>query len=169
MNDGITLFVADGLGHGEDAAEASVEAVRLFHRFGGHQVPTLLDYIHGGLRSTRGAAVSDRPVRPENRAKSPSPVWATSAARSLRMRQPASAWCRCPEPPATSPARSRPSTIRSSADLIVLHSDGISTNWTLGSYPNLQIVHPTLIAAILYRDFGRRRDDATVLVDKWVA
>jgi hypothetical protein len=25
-----------------------------------------------------------------------------------------------------------------------------------------------LIAAILYRDFGRRRDDATVLVGKWV-
>ncbi len=43
-----TLFVADGLGHGQDAAEASVEAVRLFHRFDGHQVPTLLDYVHGG-------------------------------------------------------------------------------------------------------------------------
>ncbi len=54
----VTLFVADGLGHGPDAAEASVEAVRLFHRFKGHRVPTLLDYVHGGLRSTRGAAVS---------------------------------------------------------------------------------------------------------------
>jgi hypothetical protein len=26
-----------------------------------------------------------------------------------------------------------------------------------------------LIAAVLYRDFGRRRDDATVLVGKWGA
>ncbi|MFX6487770.1 hypothetical protein ABTG24_19535, partial [Acinetobacter baumannii] len=48
----------DGLGHGPDAAEASVEAVRLFHRYGGHTVPNLMDYVHGGLRSTRGAAVS---------------------------------------------------------------------------------------------------------------
>ncbi len=32
-SDETTLMVADGLGHGPDAAEASVEAVRLFHRF----------------------------------------------------------------------------------------------------------------------------------------
>ncbi|MDE2064043.1 MAG: ATP-binding protein, partial [Bradyrhizobium sp.] len=53
-----TLLVADGLGHGPEAAEAAVEAVRLLHRFGGHRVPVLLEYIHGGLRATRGAAVS---------------------------------------------------------------------------------------------------------------
>src|ERR1700742_3294789 len=53
-----TLLVADGLGHGPEAAEAAVEAVRLFHRYNGHQVPTLLEYVHGGLRATRGAAVS---------------------------------------------------------------------------------------------------------------
>src|SRR5262249_9176978 len=53
-----TLFVADGLGHGPNAAEAAAEAVRLFRGFPGHQVPTLPDYVHGGLRSPRGAAVS---------------------------------------------------------------------------------------------------------------
>jgi anti-sigma regulatory factor (Ser/Thr protein kinase) len=53
-----TLMIADGLGHGQPAAEAAVEATRIFHRFVGHQVPMLLDYVHGGLRATRGAAVS---------------------------------------------------------------------------------------------------------------
>jgi anti-sigma regulatory factor (Ser/Thr protein kinase) len=53
-----TLFVADGLGHGPGAAEAAVEAVRLFRHFRGHQVSTLLEYLNGGLRATRGAAVS---------------------------------------------------------------------------------------------------------------
>lgn len=53
-----TLLVADGLGHGPGAAEAAVEAIRLFHRFIGHRAPVLLEYIHGGLRATRGAAVS---------------------------------------------------------------------------------------------------------------
>ena len=52
--------------------------------------------------------------------------------------------------------------------LIVLSSDGIGTNWNLNRYPGIQSAHPTLIAAILYRDFGRKRDDATVLVGKWV-
>src|SRR5262249_21705998 len=55
---GRSLFVVDGLGHGPAASEAAVEAVRLFNRFNGHQVGTLLDYIHGGLRATRGAAIS---------------------------------------------------------------------------------------------------------------
>src|SRR5215472_7897064 len=55
--EGTTLLVADGLGHGPDAAEAAVEAVRLFHRYNGHRAPVLLEYIHGGLRATRGAAV----------------------------------------------------------------------------------------------------------------
>src|ERR1700759_1336559 len=58
VGDARTFLVADGLGHGPDAAEASVEAVRLFHRYTGHTVSNLIDYVHGGLRSTRGAAVS---------------------------------------------------------------------------------------------------------------
>ena len=38
-----TLLVADGLGHGPEAAEASVEAVRLFHRYNGHTVTNLIE------------------------------------------------------------------------------------------------------------------------------
>jgi hypothetical protein len=53
--------------------------------------------------------------------------------------------------------------------LLILASDGLSANLTLARYPKLEASHPTLIAAILYRDFGRNRDDATVLVGKWPA
>jgi hypothetical protein len=52
---------------------------------------------------------------------------------------------------------------------VILCSDGLSTSWTLDRYPKLDAAHPTLIAGVLYRDFGRRRDDATVLVGKWLA
>jgi hypothetical protein len=51
--------------------------------------------------------------------------------------------------------------------LVILHSDGIASSWTLDRYSNLAARHPTLIAAILYRDLTRHRDDATVLVAKW--
>src|SRR4030095_4593100 len=44
-----TVIVVDGLGHGPDASEAAVQAIRLFHRHKDHQVATLLEYIHGGL------------------------------------------------------------------------------------------------------------------------
>jgi anti-sigma regulatory factor (Ser/Thr protein kinase) len=166
-NGGVTLFVADGLGHGQDAAEASVEAVRLLHRFGGHQVPTLLDYIHGGLRSTRGAAVSIARFEPKTGrvvfAGVGNVAGALATDGTLR---------RMVSMPGTAGHVARKIQAFDypfDHGLIVLASDGVSTGWSLAKYPNIQTVHPTLIAAILYRDFGRRRDDATVLVGKWVA
>jgi anti-sigma regulatory factor (Ser/Thr protein kinase) len=161
----VTLFVADGLGHGPDAAEASVEAVRLFRRFHDHQVPTLIDYVHGGLRATRGAAVSIARYRPETReiifAGIGNVAGVLASGDGLR---------RMVSMPGTAGFTVR--KIQSfqypfAGGLVILCSDGISTSWTLARYPNLGEVHPTLIAAVLYRDFGRRRDDATVLVGKW--
>ena len=50
--------------------------------------------------------------------------------------------------------------------VLVLHSDGIGTHWDLLRYPGLLGRDPSLIAGILYRDFTRGRDDATVVVLK---
>lgn len=162
---GATLFVADGLGHGQEAADASVEAVRLFHRFHSHQPPTLLDYVHGGLRATRGAAVSiaryDPPAKQVVFAGIGNVAGVLATPGELR---------RMVSMPGTAGYTVR--KIQSfqypfQGGLVILCSDGLSTSWTLDRYPNLAVSHPTLIAAILYRDFGRRRDDVTVLVGKW--
>ena len=48
--------------------------------------------------------------------------------------------------------------------LMVLHSDGLSPQWELDAYPGLSPKSPSLIAAVLYRDFVRRRDDVVVVV-----
>ncbi|HET6900551.1 MAG TPA: serine/threonine protein kinase, partial [Vicinamibacteria bacterium] len=48
--------------------------------------------------------------------------------------------------------------------LLVLASDGLATRWTLEQYPGLSTRHPSLVAAILYRDHSRQRDDVTVVV-----
>lgn len=167
-NGSVTLMVADGLGHGQGAADAAVEAVRLFHRFGGHQVSTLLDYIHGGLRSTRGAAVSIARFDPKSRKVDFTGIGNVGGA----LASDAGTLRRMVSMPGTAGHNARKIQAFDypfERGLIVLASDGISTSWTLGNYPNIQTVHPTLIAAILYRDFGRRRDDATVLVEKWIA
>jgi hypothetical protein len=49
-------------------------------------------------------------------------------------------------------------------DLLLMHSDGLTSRWKLADYPGLSHRVPALIAAVLYRDFKRGRDDATVLV-----
>ena len=51
------LMIADGLGHGGPAKEASMEAVRIMRANPGLTLLELLDRVHQALRSSRGAAV----------------------------------------------------------------------------------------------------------------
>jgi hypothetical protein len=48
--------------------------------------------------------------------------------------------------------------------VLILHTDGLATHWDVERYPGLLARTPSLIAAVLYRDFSRARDDVTVLV-----
>jgi hypothetical protein len=50
--------------------------------------------------------------------------------------------------------------------IVIMHSDGVHTQWNLADYPGLQRCAPILVAGILMRDFIRRRDDAMVLVGR---
>jgi hypothetical protein len=160
-----TLLVADGLGHGPEAAEASVEAVRLFHRYNGHTVTNLLDYVHGGLRSTRGAAVSIARFDPATRKISFSGIgnvagMIVAAGETKRMVSMAGT-------AGFNARKIQAFDYPFERGLVILYSDGLASNFTLERYTNLAALHPSLIAAILYRDFTRHRDDATVLVAKW--
>jgi anti-sigma regulatory factor (Ser/Thr protein kinase) len=166
VNGATTYFVADGLGHGPDAAEASVEAVRLFHRFRGHRVPTLLDYVHGGLRSTRGAAVSIARFDPAMRQVIFSGVG--NVAGALVYNGTLRRMVTMPGTAGHNARKMQSFDYPFEGGLIVLNSDGIGTSWNFTRYPGIESAHPALIAAIIYRDFGRKRDDATVLVGKWV-
>jgi anti-sigma regulatory factor (Ser/Thr protein kinase) len=164
-SDETTLVVADGLGHGPEAAEAAVEAVRMFHRYIGHRAPVLLEYIHGGLRATRGAAVSVARYQPGSGKLIYSGVGnvagVIAANGDLR---------RMVSMPGTAGHNARKMQAFEypfTGGLVILHSDGIASTWTLERYPDLAARHPTLIAAVLYRDLTRHRDDATVLVAKW--
>ena len=47
---------------------------------------------------------------------------------------------------------------------LILHSDGMSARWDLGSFPGLLAAHPALIAGVLFRDYRRGRDDCSVVV-----
>lgn len=164
-SEGRSLMVADGLGHGPEAAEASVEAVRLFHRYNGHNVGNLLDYVHGGLRATRGAAVSiarfDAPARRIIYGGIGNVSGVISSNGTTRRM--------------VSMAGTAGHTVRKiqtfdypfEAGLVILYSDGLATSLTTEKYRGLSGFHPTLIAGLLYRDQVRGRDDATVLVAKW--
>lgn len=162
--DGASLFVvADGLGHGLAAADAAGLAVRAVG--GGREMGAAeaMSIIHSALRSTRGAAVATAFIPPGQRSIRFSGVGNISAfivergaSKTLvshngivghsarRIQEFEYAW----------PAGA----------LLIMHSDGVSGRWNLDDYPGLISRDPSIIAAVLYRDYTRRRDDSLVVV-----
>ncbi len=158
-------IVADGLGHGPTAAEASSEAIRIFHQ-AAHRTPEqIMGEIHAALAKTRGAAVSvveilhDKGVL--NYVGAGNIVAAIcygSTTKSLVSMN-------------GTVGHSVPKVLPFSypwdeKSTLIMHSDGLATRWTVEQYPGLAARHPALIAAVLYRDFCRQRDDSTILVSR---
>ncbi len=165
---GWTVLVADGLGHGPQAAEAAHAALVIFRRQAGEAPAAILAAIHAGLGHTRGGAVSvcrlDLVEQMAEFAGIGNVAGAVVAgAQTTRMVSLAGT--------AGHVARK----IRSftypfaAGSLLLMHSDGIGTSWSFDRYPGLAYAHPSLVAAVIYRDFARVRDDATVLVARTLA
>jgi hypothetical protein len=53
--------------------------------------------------------------------------------------------------------------------MFVMHSDGLISHWSFDRYRGLRQHQPAVIAAVLYRDFSRQRDDVTVVVGREAA
>lgn len=165
---GQVLMVADGLGHGPSAAEASAQAVRIFMKQTSEPPAAIVQAIHSGLRSTRGAAVAVARVDMARGA-----IVFAGLGNVVGVLISGSASRRMVSQNGT--AGHTAHRIKEfeypfapgEPGLIILHSDGIGSGWALDRYPGLANAHPVLIAAVLYRDFNRGRDDATVLVAKF--
>ena len=161
---GAILMVSDGLGHGPAAADASRAAESTFRQYHRELAPAeLMHRIHGALRSTRGAAVALARLCTDTRQVRFLGVGNISGAVIGRsgIKQMVSH----PGTVGLEMHRVQEFTYEYPGDaLVVLHSDGIVTNWSLDGYPRIGEQRATLIAAILYRDFQRPRDDSTVVV-----
>lgn len=163
LNDRHLILVADGLGHGPLAAQASLEAVRIFRTQSHGHPPEILETAHTALRSTRGAAIAIAEIDLHQQ------TVAYAGIGNI-------AGCLCTAEQSISMV-SHNGTVGHelrkiqtfnyswlTQGLLIMHSDGLRTQWRLDRYPGLYSHHPSLIAGVLYRDFNRGRDDITVLV-----
>jgi anti-sigma regulatory factor (Ser/Thr protein kinase) len=168
VRDGGEMFcamMADGLGHGAFAAKAAAAAVDCFSRYPLAPADEMLEAIHAALRPTRGAAVSVASIDLRTRIAS---YCGLGNVMAVLIEQGATRKLTNMNGTAGVVARRVQAfqyPLRSDA-LLVMHSDGVSSNWSLDKYPGLLHCDPLLIAAVLYRDFGKTRDDASVLVAK---
>jgi hypothetical protein len=159
----VRVLLTDGLGHGPLAFEASKRAREVFLDRPRLELAELVGMMHSALRATRGAALA---VADVDRAQGivqfagvgnvSAVILAGGESRGLvsmhgtvghdlrKIQQFQYPW----------PAGA----------LLVMNSDGLVTSWSLERYAGLASRVPSLIAAILYRDFHRGRDDTTVVV-----
>ncbi len=161
------LMVADGLGHGPQAAEASLAAVQIFQENGHHHPPEILAAAHAALRSTRGAAVAIAELNFQTGAVCYAGVGNISGCLvSGDHRNSMVSYNGTVGHEVRKIQNFNYSLMR--GGLLIMHSDGLRTQWRLDRYPGLFTKHPSLIAGVLYRDFNRERDDVTVLAAREV-
>jgi anti-sigma regulatory factor (Ser/Thr protein kinase) len=159
----VSVIVADGLGHGPLAATASEAATNIVAEAPDTLPGVAMQNIHLALRPTRGAAVAvvrldllTEKIRFAGIGNVMASIYDGETRRQMvshngivghnvhKIQEFEHNW--------------------SANSLLLLCSDGLGTRWDLNQYPGLSQCHPSVIAGVLYRDFVRGRDDATVLV-----
>jgi anti-sigma regulatory factor (Ser/Thr protein kinase) len=161
----LAISMVDGLGHGPEAAAAAAQAISAFESDPFRTLPAICELSHTRMRGTRGGALAVAHL--DVRAATLKYVGVGNIAGHLRavpgetgrglfshngtvgvqIRKIQEFIYECPD-----------------EGLLVMHSDGLQTRWSLEAYPGLAFRHPAAIAAVLYRDFTRGKDDVTVAV-----
>lgn len=161
----LSVMVADGLGHGPGAAEASIPAIKTLMDDPEGFPSRVIQNCHLRMRGGRGAAVAT--ARIDLNASELRYCGVGNIAGCIFT------------------AESRQHLISHNGivgvnmlktqefghewhedSMLIMHSDGLGTKWTLEQYPGLEKRHSAVIAAVLHRDFTRGRDDATIVVIK---
>lgn len=161
--DTFSIMVADGLGHGPLAAKASGSAATAFAQKPFSTPGESIERMHRALAGSRGAAVACAVLDGQNAKLAYCGVGniagvVISAERSQGMVSHNGTLG------LQMPRKQQFDYGFGTGSRVVMHSDGMSTRWSLSSYPGIGAHHPSIIAGVLYRDHARSRDDFTVIV-----
>ncbi|HYC53181.1 MAG TPA: ATP-binding SpoIIE family protein phosphatase [Gemmatimonadaceae bacterium] len=158
------LLLVDGLGHGPGAAAAAALAIDAFVPHDDSPPDRSLVLLDQATRGSRGAAASlvciddtEHQLRFCGVGNVDGRIHVGPDATAHLLPQNGIVGHAMPTPRITH-AEWTPTS------RLVMHSDGVSSRWRLDAYPGLATAHPSLVAGIIYRDFGRERDDASVIV-----
>jgi anti-sigma regulatory factor (Ser/Thr protein kinase) len=159
------ILLVDGLGHGPNAAEAADVAIAGFRTASGGPPADIVAMLHQTLRSTRGAALA---VAEVTRTADGATVRYCGVGNTVAMLLgPVDAPRALPSMNGTAGLQIRAThevTMPwTRGNVLVLHTDGITTRWRADAYRGILTHHPTVLATALQRDHARGRDDATVL------
>jgi anti-sigma regulatory factor (Ser/Thr protein kinase) len=163
VRDRLVVALADGLGHGPSAREASAAAIATFRANAAAAPAHILEQVHGALKSTRGAVMAVVDV-------APSAVRVASVGNVAVHVYGPKASCRFSASsfvlgtPGAPPRVRTEDAILDVRDAIVLFSDGLTTRASLDDERDILREPPIVIAHRMHERFSRGSDDALVLV-----
>ncbi|MGV9943854.1 SpoIIE family protein phosphatase [Streptomyces sp. NPDC003401] len=164
----LTLMLADGLGHGPQAARASTAAVDELHRCAQLPPAEIMHRLDAALRGTRGAAVAVAQLD----TRSELLRFAGMGNVGARLRE-GDSWRHLLSRPGIvgvhRPTRLPETAAPWAADrLLILHSDGLPSRWAPPDDPRPATADPAVTAAVIIRDTSSSarpvRDDTAVAV-----
>jgi len=161
-DDKLYFTVIDGLGHGPIAAEASREARSSFLSEKGRSPADRMDAAHAALRSTRGAVMAVAMIDSAANSVSYTGIGNIAGVVYSEERTQHMVSMNGTVGQIARPAREFHYPFDDDSRVIMM-SDGIQTQIKLSEY-GVSALHPSLVAGLVYRDWCRGRDDATVLV-----
>lgn len=161
---GITILVADGLGHGPEAKLAVDKAKDAFNDCNETTPAEIIRYMHPLVKKTRGlvATVANYSFHAKK--------WLVCGVGNINTR-------------AYSPMQSKnyicyngivgmtiPNTMKNQeieaehGQILIMCSDGIKSRWDPQKYPGIHKYDTSIFAAAIYKDHARQTDDMSVII-----
>lgn len=162
----IQFFLGDGLGHGPHAKEAITRAGEFFMTTEENDPVGILRQMHEAVRRTRGLVATIAVFDSDSR------TWKICGVGNISTRLYTGIAHKNYMSYNGALGLTIPNSLKESIfsaekhQHLVMTSDGIRSRWELGKYPSILKYDVRLMAAVLYKDFTRGNDDASVLIAK---
>jgi len=165
-DDTIHLLVADGLGHGAEAHRAVKEAVTAFRAFDSKSPVDILRHLHQSIKKTRGMVATVVIIDPKNKR------WRFCGIGNIGMRFNGLQQSKSYLSYNGIVGHNIPNTLNDQElslndyQQVMLCSDGIRSRWEHAKHPTIHKYDLSLQAAAIYKEFGRRTDDMSVIIGR---
>jgi anti-sigma regulatory factor (Ser/Thr protein kinase)/serine/threonine protein phosphatase PrpC len=160
------VILCDGLGHGPLANLAATRACDAFRRSVFNNPNDILNDIHKHVKDTRGLVATVAIYDFANK------TWKICGVGNISTRLCNALTSKTHVPfngilGVNISGRIQSQTIRNEpGDYMILCSDGISTRWETGKHASVFKYDLSILAAVIYKDYGRQSDDMSVIVVK---
>lgn len=160
------LLLGDGLGHGVEAAKVADTAVKAFHESNETDPVEMIRHIHQAVRKTRGlvATVANFDYTSKN--------WQVCGVGNIACRIGNIQQTKVCLPYNGIIGMNIPTSMNNQVmaylpeQMIILCSDGLKSRLELYKSPAIYKYDGSILAAALYKDYGRQTDDMSVVVGK---